>query len=301
MDDEQDQTTSIASIAGEIPAESEPFLIVLTGTSAGRSIKLDSRKEWMLGRASECDLVFQEGSISRNHCRIVQVNEDQWQLVDLGSSNGTWVNGDKIKDQILEKGDKIQLGSSTVLKFVLQDEFESNIQKELYESATRDSLMGIASKRHFSEQLDIEFQFHRRTKKPLSVVMGDIDHFKKTNDTYGHLAGDQILRDLGIIMRNLLRKGDVAGRYGGEEVVFLLRETSLPGAKSFAERLRQVVEGHSFLFEGKKIPTTLSLGVATLQNDNFKTPKDLIKKADEYLYEAKKAGRNRVHCLIDGQ
>jgi diguanylate cyclase (GGDEF)-like protein len=294
-------TTSIASISGDFPTDHQAVLIVLTGPSAGKNIQLEAKKEWTLGRATECDLVFQEASISRNHCSLVQMEDENWKIIDPGSSNGTWINGEKISEHILQGGDKIQLGSSTILKYVFQDEFESNFQKELYESATRDGLTGLASKRYFSEQLAIEFDFHRRTNKPLSLVLADIDFFKKTNDTFGHLAGDAILKELGLILNNLLRKGDMAGRYGGEEMIFLLRETPLTGAKTFADRVRQVVETHSFTFEGKKIPTTLSLGIATLQSDSFKSPKELIKKADEYLYRAKKAGRNRVYCLIDGQ
>jgi len=301
VSEDHDQTTSISPIEGEFPSENKAVLIVLTGPSAGKSVQLESRKEWMIGRATESDIVFQEASISRQHCRLVQLKDERWQIIDLGSSNGSWINGERIKEQVLEGGDKIQVGSNTVLKFVFQDEFESNFQKELYESATWDALMGLFSKRYFSEQLQIEFEFHKRTNKPLSIVMGDIDHFKAINDTHGHLAGDAILKELGLLVLNMLRKGDVAGRYGGEEIIFLLRETSLPGARIFAERLRTLVENHSFHSEGKKIPVTLSLGIATLQSENFDSPKDLLKSADDFLYRAKKAGRNRTLCLIDGE
>ncbi len=129
--------------------------------------------------------------------------------------------------------------------------------------------------------------------------MADLDFFKKINDTYGHLAGDFVLRETGRIIMNVLRRGDVSGRYGGEELVFLLRETPLQGAKIFAERLRELVANHHFFYEGKKITVTLSLGIATLTQGNFKTPQELIAQADNFLYQAKKSGRNRTCCLID--
>jgi diguanylate cyclase (GGDEF)-like protein len=128
--------------------------------------------------------------------------------------------------------------------------------------------------------------------------MADVDFFKKVNDTYGHMAGDHILREMGRLMMGILRKGDLGGRYGGEEVIFFLRETPLPGAVSFAERVRKIVESHPFIHEGKKIPITISMGVATSVGDNFSSPDSLIKAADEFLYKAKQSGRNRVVSLM---
>ncbi|MDB5038877.1 MAG: domain/GGDEF domain protein, partial [Bacteriovoracaceae bacterium] len=176
---------------------------------------------------------------------------------------------------------------------------EAAFQKELYESATRDNLTCLHSKRFFSEQLEMEFNHHRRTNRPLSLVLLDIDHFKKVNDTHGHPGGDLVLKQLGTLLLNILRKGDAAGRYGGEELIFSLRETPLAGAKIFAERLRRLIETHSFIYEGKRIPVTASFGAATFTNLNYKNAAELVKVADEYLYKAKKGGRNRVACLID--
>ena len=279
--------------------EKHAVLIVMSGPTAGQTINLDAKEHWTLGRLTECDIVLQEGSVSRHHCKLNFLGQDQWQAEDLGSSNGTFVNGEKIDKQTLENGDRLQLGSSSVLKFVIQDKIEVAFQKELYESATKDSLTGLFSKRYFLEHLDVEFNFHSRTKKPLSLVISDIDHFKNINDTYGHLAGDYVLRELGRILLNVLRRGDVGGRYGGEELVFLLRETPLLGARTFSERLRELIAGHSFIYEGKKIHVTISLGAATYTQDNFKNPTQLIKDADSYLYKAKKAGQNQSSCLID--
>jgi len=301
VQDDHDQTTTIAPLKEDNFGQKtkHAVLIVMTGPTAGQTINLEARDHWELGRSTDADIVLQESSVSRNHCRLHFLGNDEWKAEDLKSSNGTFLNGERVTESKLANGDRLQLGSATVLKFVLQDEQEVAFQKELYESATKDSLTGLFSKRYFLEHLDVEFNFHRRTNKPLSIVMSDIDHFKKVNDIYGHLAGDFVLKEIGRILLNVLRRGDVGGRYGGEEMVFLLRETPLLGARTFSERLRVLIESHSFIYEGKKIPVTISLGAATFTQENHKTPGELIKSADAFLYKAKKAGRNRSYCLID--
>lgn len=267
----------------------------MSGAMTGQTIYLESKEIWKIGRSLQSDIVFQDDSISRNHCQILFLNE-KWTIQDLASANGTWVNGEKIKTTPLKGNEKIQLGSAVILKFVLQDEMEVAFQKELYESATKDSLTGLYSKRYFLEQLEMDFTHHRRTRRPLSIVLLDVDHFKKVNDTHGHAGGDLVLNRLGALIMNLLRKGDTPGRIGGEELVFSLRDTPLSGARVLAERLRKMVEGHSFVFEKTRIPVTASLGVSTFVGENFRTTHELLRTADEYLYKAKNAGRNRVAC-----
>ena len=129
--------------------------------------------------------------------------------------------------------------------------------------------------------------------------MGDLDHFKKINDTYGHLAGDYVIKELGSQILSCLRKGDVVGRYGGEEIIFLLRETPLRGAHTFAEKMRKLIENHPFIYEGKKIPVTISLGLASFTMDNYKSTSEFIKVADDFLYKAKQSGRNKVCSSLD--
>ena len=302
MDDESDidLTTAITKLPSQ--SETNPqrhaVLMVLSGPSTGQTIYLETKDRWILGRGTACDVVLQENSVSRQHCELTFEPNGMWSAKDLDSSNGTWINGQKISRQALQSGDKVQLGSQIIVKFILQDELEAAFQKELYESATRDSLTGLCTKRFFMEQLDVEFNFHRRMKKPLSIIMCDIDFFKRINDTYGHLGGDYVLKELGRQIGIVLRKGDLAGRYGGEEIIFFLRETPLAGALSFAERIRKIIESHSFTFEAKKIAVTVSMGIATVLQENYSSPQQLIQAADEYLYKAKQSGRNRVVCSI---
>ena len=155
-----------------------------------------------------------------------------------------------------------------------------------------DGLTQIHNKRYLFEALEKELIRARRYERDLSVLMFDIDFFKRINDQYGHLAGDHVLRELARIVQDRIRRDEVFARYGGEEFVIVLPETSLAGAVALAENLRERVGSHGFSFQGEQIPVTISIGCALLQDDKAAT--DLIQRADEKLYQAKRSGRNRV-------
>lgn len=165
-------------------------------------------------------------------------------------------------------------------------------QRELQEKvellkvlSSTDPLTQLKNRRALEQSLEREWSFARRYKLPLSILMMDLDHFKRVNDTLGHAAGDEAIRTLGEILRKGERANDCAARYGGEEFVVMLRNTSLQGALLLAERLRKETQA--------KIVTTVSIGVATLQ-ESMKQPFDLIRAADQALYKAKDSGRNCV-------
>jgi two-component system cell cycle response regulator len=271
-------------------------LLVLKGPMTGRTIYLETKTEWKVGRSPDADIVFLDDSISRFHFQAVY-RDEKWMLEDLNSVNGTFVNGERVTTVLLQGNEKVQLGSELLLKFVLQDEIEAAFQKELYDSATKDSLTGLDSKRYFLERLEMDFIHHGRTGQPLSIVLLDLDHFKRINDTRGHLAGDSILSQMGALLLKILRKGDSLGRYGGEELVFALRDTPLAGAATFAERLRTLVEEHKFVYENVRVLLTASFGVATYFDENFADTATLLKAADLCLYQAKRTGRNKVITL----
>ncbi|MEA3350678.1 MAG: sensor domain-containing diguanylate cyclase, partial [Chloroflexota bacterium] len=177
----------------------------------------------------------------------------------------------------------------------------------LYEETRRlaitDSLTGICNRRHFINLAQREFQRSRRYQHPLSLIMMDLDHFKVVNDTYGHLIGDKVLQAITILCQKNLRASDMIGRYGGEEFLIMLPETSINStdtnhdnkytAKYAAERLRKVVESTPTQTAHGKIPITISLGLTEL-NEDVDNLDDLIDHADQALYQAKEAGRNRV-------
>ncbi len=272
--------------------EQQAYLIVLNGTTAGKMFKLVV-EEAIVGRSAEADVLLTDESVSRNHARLTRIGSSI-QISDLGSTNGTYCNGKQIKDYILSDGDKIQIGSHIILKFSYQDNLEEAYLKQLYESATKDGLTEIYNKKYFLDQLRYEFSFAQRKKMPLSLIIFDLDKFKVLNDTYGHLAGDAVLKQISRIVITQIRSHDLFARYGGEEFVIMLRETDERQGAILAERIRRKVEQSKLGYEGISFPVTISVGVASSIRDAVRTPAQLIEKADIALYKAKEGGRNRV-------
>jgi two-component system, cell cycle response regulator len=165
---------------------------------------------------------------------------------------------------------------------------------ELQRMAVTDGLTGLFNRRHIEERLREMFDHSQRLHEPLSVAMFDLDHFKSVNDTHGHQAGDEVLRQLAQRLKEVARDIDRVGRYGGEEFMVLLPGTVLDAAVTFAERVRQEVEGYVFTFEGGTLRRTLSCGVAGWPHPRLRNCDQLVKAADDALYVAKERGRNRV-------
>ena len=168
----------------------------------------------------------------------------------------------------------------------------------LYEAARRlaitDGLTKLYNHRFFQELFEREFRRSERYSTVFSLIMLDIDHFKKINDTYGHLCGDEILRGLAELIKDCLRSIDTVARYGGEEFAILLPETGGAEAVKTAERIRCMVEEHTFSGNDEGLKTTVSLGVATYPSPGVHQRSDVLAKADAAMYEAKEGGRNRV-------
>ena len=175
----------------------------------------------------------------------------------------------------------------------LQDELrEKNTM--LARLSTTDPVTGLRTRRYATEVLNIEWIRARRYRTPLAVMMADLDHFKHVNDEYGHPAGDAVLRGVCEVLRQTLRAVDVAGRYGGEEVLVILPQTEAAGAVQLAERWRQAIEAASFTApDGRSVGVTVSIGVASFDATHA-TADELVSAADEALYRAKNHGRNRV-------
>lgn len=156
-----------------------------------------------------------------------------------------------------------------------------------------DGLTGLFNRRYWQERFEREFKLSARNKSCISLVMLDIDHFKAVNDTCGHQAGDEVIRNIASIIRKATRETDIAGRYGGEEFVILLPDTPCENAITVAERVRKAVMGALVKYEQHEIKYTCSLGVADLQN-TYSTPELWMEAADKALYAAKEGGRNKV-------
>ncbi|MBL0212663.1 MAG: diguanylate cyclase [Myxococcales bacterium] len=290
------ETAELTAVSGEHPLRNRPCLTVLTGTATGSMFKLP-RGEHGIGRAQDALVRLIDDGVSRQHARV-RLDTDQLWVEDLGSRNGTFVNGVRITDRTpLRDGDKIQVGRTTVLRFAYHDEIDESFHENLMSSALRDPLTRLFNKRYFLDRLDSELKFARRHEASVSLLMLDLDHFKKVNDTHGHLAGDAVLINLAGILTKAVRNEDVVARFGGEEVAIILRAIPLDPAIQLADRLRKLVEQTVTPFGGLELRATVSVGAAGYPTTNAETIEELITSADRALYRAKDAGRNRVSRL----
>jgi diguanylate cyclase (GGDEF)-like protein len=260
-------------------------------TLLGRRFVLDS-SPIRIGRGAENHIVLEGDSVSRRHAHFEQ-RSGAWWCVDDGSTNGSYVNDEQImRESRLGNGDRIKIGP-TIFKFLSGQDVEAQYHEEIYRMTIIDGLTQVHVKRYLLEALDKELMRARRHQRDLSFLMLDIDHFKKINDVHGHLAGDYVLKEVARLIQQRIRRDEVLARYGGEEFAIILPETNLEGSRALAEGLRERIEQSRFVFQGEVIRVTISIGVARLQ-DSDRTSMDLIKRADEKLYEAKRSGRNRV-------
>lgn len=300
--DEWDEETTAATELTEIreklasvgAARNKPVLTVLTGSATGVQFKV-SKGAAVIGRAPNAELRVEDDGISRTHARIRAETGRAW-VEDMGSRNGTFVNGAKITAPIeLRDGDKIQVGRGTVIRFGFQDDLDESFHENLMSSALRDGLTRLFNKRYFLERLDSELKFAMRHDAALSLLMLDLDHFKKVNDTLGHLAGDTVLTTIANVLHKAVRNEDVVARFGGEEFAIILRAIEIDSAQRMAERLRKLVESTPIpLPSREELRATVSIGVATYPSSPSKTLEELVDAADKALYRAKHAGRNRV-------
>ena len=269
-------------------------LTVVAGKQRGQTFVLPLGTT-SIGRAPGANLLVDEAGVSRRHVDVIVLPEEQVILKDRNSTNGTLVNGDVVKNEsrALKDGDKIQIGSAFLIKFSYQDKLDTSAQQHLYDSAVRDALTGVYNKRYLDERIDQEWAAHVRYKTHISLLILDVDHFKRINDTLGHSAGDRVLRNVAHTIQRSLRKEEVFARYGGEEFVVLLRESTLEAAEQCAERMRALVESTSVQWEDEVVRVTISLGVATTAALPADSAKGLLARADEHLYQAKQNGRNR--------
>jgi len=293
--DPLDDTTRTSQAPGAPTGEGQnAYLVVMAGSNVGEMYKLD-KDQLVIGRGDKADLRLLDDGISRDHARVVK-DGAQMVLEDMGSTNGTYCNGARVTRQALSEGDKILLGSTTILKFTYQDRLDEAFQRQMSESALRDGLTRAYNKRYLTERIESELQFALRHDTPLSLIFLDIDHFKRINDVHGHQAGDHVLVQLATLVMSILGEDEVFARYGGEEFAVISRGLEIGAAQALSERIRASVETHPFVFGDATIPVTISVGVSRAPGPGIATSVDLVARADEALYAAKRAGRNRV-CL----
>lgn len=291
-----DLDETVVSVARTI--EASPYrvaaLVVVSGPEIGRLYPL-RRKRVVLGRGESADVLLKTREVSREHARIEILrlgDETSYRIRDLGSTNHVFVNGQQVEHQILRDDDKIHLGD-VVLKFEVLDPIDTKFHEEIRNRIRYDELTGLLTLGFFRTALAWELERRANTAKGCAVIMMDLDDFKQTNDTYGHLAGSFVLQEVGGIIDKNFRAFDVAARYGGEEFVAFLPETDAGEALTAAERVRKLIELRTFAHDGRAIRITISMGISHFPDDGTDL-ESLIKIADERLYRAKREGKNRI-------
>jgi len=299
MSDVADKTSIVASdtFKGKLRAadEAPPAIVVLVGPAGyvGKQWLL-TKPDMTIGRSDGLDMTVTDSSLSRSHAKFVLSNTEI-QIVDLGSTNKTLVNGQALPPMVprrLQNNDQIKTGN-VIFKFLEKGNLESISNQQIFDKAQKDALTGAYNKGALLEKGPEAVKRAEVLSEPLSVITYDIDFFKKINDSFGHPGGDCVLKELGELMHSkLVRSNDYFARFGGEEFVLILQATPQKTALEVAERIRTTVEQHSFIFEGKKIPVTISIGVSTQSARD--TWESLYERADKALYASKQGGRNRV-------
>lgn len=246
-----------------------------------------------IGRDATCDVELMDDFISREHAVIVQQN-GQYFIHDAGSLNGTFVNDERIEEpQQLVPGDAVRLGNH-IFKFLSADHVEAQYHEAVYEMMTLDGLTGAQNKRFFEDAIARELLRSQRHWRPMALLLFDIDHFKEVNDGFGHLAGDECLKQLAARVRARIRGEDLFARFGGEEFALALSESTLKQAVRVARDLRQQVEDKPFPTTKGPVPMTISVGVGFSNGQVPMSAQELIAMADDNLYRAKREGRNCV-------
>jgi two-component system cell cycle response regulator len=303
MSDDKDNTI-ITMISHAIEplklSTGDACLVMISGRDLGKKFSL-AIGQTVVGRSPKTNLQLDEEEVSRNHA--VFTNDGGRVLVrDLGSTNGTYVNDVIIRgDHTLREGDLVKVGR-TIFKFLSGNNIEQAYHEEIYRLTTTDGLTQIFNKRYLIESLERELSRSVRYGRDLSFILFDIDHFKRINDTFGHLAGDAVLKQLAQLVQRSTRRDDLLARYGGEEFAIVCPECDLVHASAVAEKLRALIASSTFIFDASPIPLTVSMGVADTQDYLRLFPDtraslhtfELIKVADDRLYLAKNQGRNRV-------
>jgi two-component system cell cycle response regulator len=294
--DDFEGDTAVTHILPDVPYVSGPWqgtLTVLRGSNTGAYFALNAQGT-LIGRSEQAHVTLVDEGASRSHARIL-CKDGHYELEDLGSTNGSFIDGQRVGGRVaLIDGARIQIGN-TLLRFSLQDQIELDASRRVYDASVRDSLTGMLNRRYFEERMAGEFCYAARHGSALSVLLIDVDHFKRINDSHGHQAGDEVLREVANQLRAAVRAEDVAARYGGEEFAVLARGIDVSAARVLAERLRTCVERASIQWRDKRLSVTVSVGFAhNHAGSAVSKPDQLLAAADQALYAAKSGGRNRI-------
>lgn len=281
--------------------EKKACFVVLNGLDAGKVIPLPAQVV-VIGRGDNCDVTLQDEGLSRFHAEVLYSAVTGRAVVrDLGSKNGTFMAGKRIEEAELRNGEKILLGRHTVLKFLIQDALEESFQQAISGSATRDALTGVHNRRYLAERLGADLSYARRHRVPLTLVLFDLDHFERINESHGYPIGDQLLVAITRAVIRTVRAEDVLVRFGGEEFLIVAQGTDFDGGRTLGERVRQRIAQEPFriLDNGeRRITVTASVAVTTIPPSAVVDSEQALSELEKVLAAAKIEGRNRVAVSI---
>jgi diguanylate cyclase (GGDEF)-like protein len=280
-----------------VPEDEEtrrPYLVIIGGENLGEIHKI-GKTPTIIGRSHDADIRIVDSGISREHVEVAGEHA-RVTVRDLGSTNGMFLNGRKVDEVELVDGDKLSIGSTTILKFSYRDGFDEALEQRLTSLGVRDGVTRALKKAFFLDRLESEVSYSIRHRTPIALIMWDLDGFAAVHQSHGATVGAALLSATAYAVSRAIRREDVFVRYGREEFGLLCRETTLEDALPMAERLRQLIADTSIRIGAESVQVTASFGVATCPSaaPGIVTPGDLIAAADAAMRRAQTLGRNRV-------
>ena len=272
--------------------ESKPMILRIYPVDAAVKLRSIDSGQLVFGRNGECEVVVDENLASRRHAKIIRKG-DGWFLVDLGSTNGTWVNEEKVQIHELKSGDRIRIGLS-IFKFFHEDNVEAHYHESVYQMMTQDALTGAWNKRYLNDVLEREIPRHRRSEQPLGLLMIDFDNFKEINDLHGHIVGDEVLAEFGRRTLAVKRSSEVFARFGGDEFVIVFVNSDHEASRTAAERIFKAVVTEPFPTSAGLLNCTFSGGFSVFSGEELVGMEELLEAADKNLYLAKDKGRTQI-------
>jgi len=277
-----------------------PCIVHFSGTHTSKVYWLSRDKELIVGRAPENDVFIEDQNVSKRHARFVVSPEGAVLVEDMDSTNGTYVNGDKVTRRALRDGDRVLIPPSYVLKFSYQVNLapQMNLAPEATggsgTGAALDTLTGVYARQYMLGRIDEDFIRARKQGEDLALLLIAVDGFEMVNKTYGQDTGNMVLREVAKVVGSVLAQEAVLARYENDTFATLLRNLSDAQTVVLAQRIRRAVKNRSFARKGRKIPVTISIGVGGLTR-NMKNAMDLIREVQAHLDKAKSAGHDTIN------
>jgi len=266
-----------------------PSVVVMSGGAVGLRVRLSGNVT--LGRDPTCEVVLPDAGVSWRHARV-EDRGDAWVLVDLGSTNGSQLNGVRQGEAPLAHGDRVTLGR-TMMRFEMQDHLDQAFDEHLDRLLHIDDLSGLYVRRRFDQEVTRTVAAAGTQGRSAGLLVMDMDGIKAINDRYGHLFGAYTIGETGRVIGQVLGDRGIGSRFGGDEFCALLPEHDQARAFAVGEEIHAAVNAHTYAREGVTLHPGISIGVAAFPEDAADAEK-LFQRADEALYRAKQGGRNRV-------